>query len=133
MQRPRLPLALPQLLLGLLALAIAVVWVAYVFAGTIHDAKHANDTIQVTGSARVPITSNLVQWTLTVEGSAADPAAAAEEQRRQSTEVIAFLSAAGIAGDSISPEVVRVEREVRRIDKTHAETTYHVYQGYDIS
>jgi len=125
--------ALPQLFLGLLALAIAFVWVAHIFSSTIHDAKHTDDTIQITGSARVPIESNLVQWRLTVDGAGATPVDAAQIQRRDSAAVVAFLRKAGIPAGSISPEVVRSETETEKIDKTHTRTTFHVYQAYDVS
>src|SRR6478736_4930148 len=107
MQKPRASVALPQLFLGLLALAIAFVWVAHIFSTTIHDAKHTDDTIEITGSARVPIESNLVQWNLTVDGAAATPVEAAQRQRTESAAVLAFLRKAGIPADAISPEVVR--------------------------
>lgn len=132
MQRLR-SAGLPQLFLGLLALAIAFVWVAHIFSSTIHDAKRTDDTIEITGSARVPIDSNLVQWTLTVDGAAATPVEAAQRQRRDSAAVLAFLRRSGIPHAAITPEVVRSEADVQKIDKTHTRTTFHVYQSYDIS
>ena len=132
MQRAR-SVGIPQLFLGLLALAIAFVWVAHIFSSTIHDAKHTDDTIEITGSARVPIESNLVQWTLTVDGAAATPVEAAQRQRRDSAAVLAFLRRSGIPANAITPEVVRSETEVTKIDKTHSRTTFHVYQSYDVS
>lgn len=133
MPRPRIAFALPQLFLGLLSLAIAFVWIAHIFSSTIHDAKHTDDTIEITGSARVPIDSNLVQWTPIVDGSADTPVAAAQRQRQESAAVLTFLRAAGIPASSISPEVVRSETERTQIDKRHTKTTYHVYQGFDVS
>jgi hypothetical protein len=132
-QDRRPSIGIPQLFLGLLALSIALVWVANIFAGTIHDAKHANDTIVITGSAKVPIASNLLQWSMTVDGSAAEPVAAAREQRTETAEVLAFLHRAGIPQSAISLEVVRSETQVQRIDKHHVKTTFHVYQGVDVS
>jgi len=132
-QPRRVSIALPQLFLGLLSLAIAAVWIAHIFSSTIHDAKHTDDTIEITGSARVPIESNLVQWSLTVDGSAATPVDAARRQRRESAAVLAFLRAADIPEQAITPEVVRSETETTRIDKRHTRTTYHVYQGFDVS
>lgn len=107
--RPSSRVVLPQLFLGLLALAVAGVWMAHIFSSTIRDAKRRDDTIQITGSARVPIESNLVQWTLTVDGSGATLAAAAERQRRESAAVLAFLRDRGISTRAISSEVVRSE------------------------
>jgi hypothetical protein len=131
--RPRLPIALPQLFLGLLSLAIAAVWIAHIFSSTIHDAKHTDDTIEITGSARVPIESDLVQWTLIVDGSGPRPIAAARQQRRMSAAVFAFLRRSGIPPNAISAEVVRSETDVKQIDKHHTRTTFHVYQGFQVS
>src|SRR5258705_12531659 len=116
MPRPRVAVALPQLFLGLLSLAIAAVWIAHIFSSTIHDARHTDDTIEITGSARVPISSNLVQWALSVDGSAATPIEAARRQRQESTAVLAFLRGAGSPRNAISAHVVRNEKEVRQID-----------------
>jgi uncharacterized protein len=129
----RRPVVFPQIFLGLLSLAIAAVWIAHIFSSTIHDAKHTDDTIEITGSARVPIESNLVQWSLTVDGSAMTPIAAAQRQRRQSAVVVSFLRGAGIPADAISAEVVHSETETKQIDKHHTKTTYHVYQDFDVS
>ena len=71
--------AVPELFLGLLSLAIAAVWIGHIFANTIHDARHVRDTISITGSARKPISSNLVQWSLSVSGVAATPVEAARK------------------------------------------------------
>ena len=71
------PIELPELFLGLLAIGIAIVLTAHVFAGTIHDARHSRDTLNVTGSARVPISANLVRWSVTVAGEASAAATAA--------------------------------------------------------
>ena len=66
----RVAAAIPQLFLGLLSLAIAAVWIGHLVTATIHDARHARDTLVITGSARKPIGSNLVEWSLSVDGSA---------------------------------------------------------------
>jgi hypothetical protein len=131
--RQRPSFAIPELFLGLLALAIAAVWIAHVFATTIHDAKHANDTIVVTGSARKPITSNLVQWSLSVDGHAATPVEAARTLQQESRAVIAFLRGAGIPAQAILPQVVQTNVEVTRINKHLTRTTYHVSQGFQVS
>jgi hypothetical protein len=124
---------LPELFLGLLSLAIASVWIGHLFAATIYDARHRNDTIVVTGSARKPIASNLVQWSLSVDGSAPTEAAAARRLRQESVTVLAFLRGAAISGDAIMPQVVRSDVVVTRISKHKLRTTYHVSQSFDIS
>lgn len=123
----------PELFLGLLSLAVAAVWIGHIFASTIHDAKHTADTISITASARKPIDSNLVQWSLNVDGKAATPVEAARRSRRASTAVVAFLRGAGIHADVISPEVVQSDEIVTRVNKRLTRTTYVVSQSFDIS
>jgi hypothetical protein len=123
----------PELFLGLLSLAIAAVWIGHIFAATIHDARHTADTITITGSARKPIGSDLVQWSLAVDGSAPTAAAAARRSRQASASLLAFLRTAGIRADAISPEVVQSNVAVTRVNKHLTRTTYHVSQGFDVS
>ncbi len=123
----------PELFLGLLSLAVAAVWIGHIFAGTIHEAKHTTDTISITASARKPIDSNLVQWSLNVDGNASTPVEAARRARRASTAVVAFLRGAGIHADAISPEVVQSNEVVTRVNKHLTRTTYVVSQSFDIS
>ena len=125
--------AVPELFLGLLSLAVAAVWIGHIFASTIHDAKHAHDTITITGSARKPISSDLVQWELEVKGEAGTEVAAAYEARTAGSSLVAFLRKAGIAPKDISPEVVQSDIVATRIDKKHTRTTYIVSQGYGVS
>ena len=125
--------AVPELFLGLLSLAIAAVWIGHIFANTIHDARHVRDTISITGSARKPISSNLVQWSLSVSGVAASPVEAARKLRGESKLTLAFLRRAGIPRAAITSEVVQSETIVTRISKKQTRTTYRVSQGLEIS
>jgi uncharacterized protein len=123
----------PELFLGLLSLAVAAVWIGHIFASTIHDAKHAKDTITITGSARKPIASDLVQWHLQVEGRDATPVVAALRERGDAAHLLSFLRRAGIPASAVTPEVVQSDVEVTRVDKKHTRTTYVVSQGFDVS
>jgi uncharacterized protein len=125
--------AVPELFLGLLSLAVAAVWIGHIFASTIHDAKHAHDTITITGSARKPISADLAQWELEVKGEAGTEVAAAYDARTAGSSLATFLRKAGIAPKDISPEVVQSEVVTTRIDKKHTWTTYVVSQGYGVS
>lgn len=133
MRRQPGAIAVPELFLGLLSLALAAVWIAHIFASTIHDARHTADTITITGSARKPIGSNLVRWSLEVDGRAATRVRAAVELKRESAYVVAFLRAAGIRADEIEPEVVQTETIVTRVNKHLTRTSYLVSQGLGVS
>jgi hypothetical protein len=125
--------AVPELFLGLLSLAVAAVWIGQIFASTIHDAKHTTDTISITASARKPISSNLVEWTLSVDGRAATPVEAARRSTRASASVLAFLRGAGIKAGAISPEVVQSDVIVTPVNKHLTRTTYVVSQNVNVS
>jgi hypothetical protein len=133
MERRRFEVAIPELFLGLLSLALAAVWVAHMFASTIHDARHVRDTMTITGSARKPITSNLVRWSLSVSGVARTPRAAAHTMRRDLKTVKAFLRSGGVPPLEMAESVVQSETIVTRISKKKTRTTYSVSQGLDVS
>lgn len=133
MARLRFTSPVPELFLGLLSLALAAVWVAHMVANTIHDSRHARDTMTITGSARVPITSNLVRWSLTVSGAARTPQAAAHTMTREMKDVEAFLRAGGLPRTELAETVVQSETIVTRISKKKTRTTYRVAQGLEVS
>ena len=125
--------ALPELFLGLLSIGVAVVLTARIFSGTIHDARHIRDTISVTGSARKPISSDLVRWSLTVSREAPTAAVAAKHLRGDVTAVRVFLESQGIPRKAISPEVVASEEQVTPLGKHRRKITYRVSQDLDVS
>src|SRR6266542_419280 len=124
---------LPELFLGLLSIGIAVVLTAKIVAGTIHDARHTRDTISVTGSARKPIDSDLVRWSLTVRHEARDAATAARRLRGEVAAVRTFLQQAGIPSAAISPAVVQSEELVVQLPHRRRRISYRVSQGLDVS
>jgi len=126
-------LALPELFLGLLSIGLAVVVTAKIVAGTIHDARHIHDTISVTGSARKPIDSDLVRWTLTVSHEAPTAAAAAKRLRGEVATVRSFLEREGIPSAAISPAIVASEEHVVDLGHHRHKISYRVSQGLDVS
>ena len=122
----------PELFLGLLSLAVAVVLTAHTVAGTIHDVKRKGDTLTVTGSARKPISADLVQWSLTVDSVAATSARAARTLQGNLAHVRTFLVRAGIPGGAISPSVVSTETLVEKLPKHRIRRTYRVSQSLDV-
>jgi hypothetical protein len=126
-------LALPELFLGLLSIGVAVVLTAKIVAGTIHDARHIRDTISVTGSARKPIDSDLVRWSLRVSHEAPTAAAAARRLRGEVAAVRSFLVREGIPAAAISPEVVVSEEQVVSLGHHRRKISFRVSQGLDVS
>jgi uncharacterized protein len=126
-------LALPELFLGLTAIAIAVVLTAHIFAGTIHDVRHSRDTLTVTGSARVPIGANLVRWSVTLAPEAKTAARAAGRLRQQTAYVRRYLRKAGIPADAISLSVVHTDVIVTRLPRHRVRTRYSVSQQVAVS
>jgi hypothetical protein len=124
---------LPELFLGLLSIGLAVVITAKIAAGAIYDARHVDDKISVTGSARKPISANLVTWSLTVSNEAPTAARAARRLRGDSAAVRSFLRQGGIPGNAISSSVVTSEKIVERVSKTRTRVKYRAAQRLDVS
>jgi len=86
---------LPELLIGVVAIALAIAIAtpitAAILGGALRDIKRQRDTISVTGSARHPIEANLAIWRLTVSAKERTPASAARELRRKVASVDQFL------------------------------------------
>jgi len=99
--------SLPQLLLGLLALAVAVVLGALFVSSAVKAVKRSRDTITVTGSAKRPITADLVTWNLSIGAADVDPAAASRDLVAKAEKVRAFLKDAGL--DAKEPPVATEE------------------------
>src|SRR5438876_7429388 len=126
-------LAIPELFLGLLSIGIAVVVTAKIVSGTIHDARHTRDTVSVTGSARKPISSDLVRWSLRVSHESPKAASAARSLRGEVATVRKFLESQGIPPAAISPSVVTTEQQVEQLPHHKRRISFRVSQGLDVS
>jgi hypothetical protein len=109
---------LPEVLLGLVAIALAVgigvpVTAAVVMNG-IRDIKQKRDTIVVTGSAKYPIQANLAIWSLTVSSQKRTTADAARSLRRKADAVRRLLRDGGLAADVKLPPI-SVEQSFIRV------------------
>ena len=131
--QPRPRLAVPELFLGLLAIGVAVVVTARIFSDTVKEVRHTRDTITVSGSARKPISANLVRWDVYIRGEAPQRTVAAKRLRVDSATVRSFLIREGIPSDAISSSVVSSEVVVERISKRRRRITYRVSQGLEVS
>jgi hypothetical protein len=106
--------ALPEVLLGLVVLAIAFAIVvpltAAIVVGGIRDIKQARDTVQVTGSAHYPIAANLAQWRVSVFALERTPADAIRTLRGKSKQVDAFLAKGGVSPSAISKPPIHIQQ-----------------------
>jgi hypothetical protein len=123
----------PELFLGLLAIAVAVVLTAHTVAGTIRAVKRTNDVVTITGSARKPISADLAKWSLSVAGEASTEARAAQLLRDASAATVGFLRHGGLAAAEIQPEVVQTETIVTPLPRHRTRTRYRVSQQLDVT
>jgi uncharacterized protein len=103
---------LPETLLGLVALAVAVAVVlpvtALIVVGGIRDIKRSRDTVVVTGSARYPIAADLAIWQVSVAAQERTPAAAIGALRTKAKQVDLYLARGGVRTTEISKPTIRV-------------------------
>ena len=124
---------LPELFLGLVAIAIAGVVMTHILAGTIKEGRRSRDTITVTGSAKKPISANLVRWAVSVSADGPSAAPAARRLRNDSLRVRKFLIRGGVPGTAISASVVRSEKVVERLPHNQQRIHYVVTQQLEVS
>jgi uncharacterized protein len=124
---------IPELFLGLLAIGAAFVLVAHSIGATLRDVRHTGDTLSVTGSARVPISANLVNWSLTVAVESSTTAPAARKLRRESASARKFLISAGIEPAAVTPSVVESEKVVIPLPHHRRRVSYRVSQRLEVS
>jgi hypothetical protein len=125
--------AIPELFLGLLSLGVAVVLTAHIVSGALSARSHTRDTISITGSARKPMSANLVRWSLTVSNEQRTASEAARRLRGQVARVRAYLVEHGIPGAAITPAVVSSEEQVEPLPHHRRRITYRVSQDLAVS
>jgi uncharacterized protein len=124
---------IPELMIGLVALAIAVLVAGVVGADAIRDVKKRRDTITVTGSARYPITANQVSWSLVARSQEPSAGTASRGLRQQVDAVRQFLREHGISDDDVTLPPISVQQVQRRISRKEVVTEYAVTQTFRIT
>jgi hypothetical protein len=124
---------LPELLIGLVALAIAAVVTGVVVADAIRDVKKRRDTITVTGSAREPIRADLGTWRLSVRAQAADTGAAARRLERQVAQVREFLRDGGVPDADVREPPLQAVEVARRVAPRRFVTEYRLTQRFEVT
>ncbi len=120
-------------MIGLVALAIAVVVAGTVLAHAFRDVKKRRDTITVTGSAREPISANQVSWRLTVTAQRAKAADASRVLRREARTVRSFLSDGGIPDGDVTLPPITIDQTQRRVARKRFVTEYVLAQSFQVT
>jgi len=124
---------IPELMIGLVAVAVAVLVAGVVGADAIRDVKKRRDTITVTGSARYPITANQVSWSLVARSQERSAGTASRRLRQQVQAVRQFLREHGISDDDVTLPPISVQQVQRRISRKQVVTEYAVTQTFRIT
>jgi hypothetical protein len=124
---------LPELLLGLVAVAIGVVVTGFVVADAMRDIKRARDTIRVTGSAREPITADLVHWSVAVSAQAVRSQDAVRELAGRSKAVRAFLRDGGLPDSAISVPPIAIAQTTILVAPKHRVPAFRLVQRFRVS
>jgi hypothetical protein len=110
---------LPQLLLGLVVLALAFAVVVPVTASIVmngvRDVKRTRDKIVVTGSAKQPIEANLASWNVDASAQERTPAEAARTLRRKAAAVRVFLRDGGLVDTDVREPPLGIEETSVRV------------------
>lgn len=122
----------PELLVGLAVIAIAFIVTGFVVADAIRDVKASRDTIKVTGSAKHPITANLVSWTLSVDARAAEPQEASRVLRERVRAVQAFLEDGGVPDSAVTMPPVSTEETTIAGEGRRRIPAFLLIQRFDI-
>lgn len=102
-----------QRVVGMVAIAIAVVVSTFALARAWERVKTRDvRTIDVTGSARRRITSDLIVWTASIGTRATDRQAAYRALHEHSDKALAYLRAQGLTDAELSPSAVTVSEVV---------------------
>ena len=120
-------------MIGLVAVAIAVIVAGTVIAHAFRDVKKRRDTITVTGSAREPISANQATWKLTVTAQKRKAADASRVLRREVRIVRAFVRDGGISDQDVTLPPITVNQTQRQVSRKHFVTEYLLAQNFQIT
>jgi uncharacterized protein len=121
-----------QRTIGTLAIALAVVVAAFLFANAWTDTHPGVEKIRVTGFAETDFTSDLIVWRASFERRAYTVAEAYPLIKRDAELVMAYLKNKGVAGGEIVLGAVDVDKQFKsiRLDNGGYQS---VFDGYRLS
>ena len=123
------PRGVPQLLLGLVALAVGLALAGGAVGDGIKSSRRSDgDTIVVAGSARRAVEADQANWVVSATSRQPTPEAATRELKGWFDRIDAFLKEGGVHADEVTRTPVSLERLVDADDKGH-----ETFQGYAAS
>jgi hypothetical protein len=120
-------------LVGVLAIAAAVVTSTWIAAGSWKDVKRKPvRTIEVTGSAKRRITSDLIEWEASLQTEGTDRTSAYRALKEQAETTIAYLKKQGLSDAEIRPSSVVTSTivEVEQTGSGENRVSRQVFKGY---
>lgn len=119
---------MPQLLLGMVALALGLVLAGGAVGEGIKSSRRSGDTIVVAGSARRPVEADQANWVVSATSRQPTPEAATRELKGWFDRIDAFLRDGSIDTDEVTRTPVSLERLVNADDAGR-----EVFVGYGAS
>ena len=127
--------------IGTICFAAAMVWSTSIVMSTwktVRVRPEAHRTIKITGSAKKRITSDLIEWSASLDANAPDRTAAYKELRDETDKAVAFLTKQGIKADEIAVssasfnEVYDTEEEIKVLPNTTVpvKTEKKIFKGF---
>ncbi len=102
-------------LVSTLIISISVVLAAEIVGSSAVRAKSGNDVISVTGSATMPIKSDLIIWTGTVTGQSPTMFAAYQQVKSGTAQVIGYLKKNGVDPADISTAAIQTNPQTENV------------------
>ncbi|MBU0518856.1 SIMPL domain-containing protein [bacterium] len=120
---------------GMIGLSIALIISAFIAADAARDVKKANDTISVTGSAKMPVRSDYIIWKGVISSQLPERQSTYQDLMRQKAKLVEYLSEQGIADSMINFQPVGtyvIEERANDRQKTGRFAAYNISQWFEI-
>jgi hypothetical protein len=125
----------PQLFWGMIALTVGLVAASALTAGAVKGLRRADDVIEVTGSARRPILSDIAVWRVSVSAEGPTQQAASAALNDPAQRVMAFLRQNAVPDSVVTMgplEPAPIYRILENGTTTGEVLGYRVSQGFTV-
>jgi hypothetical protein len=125
----------PQLFWGMIALAAGLIAASALTAGAVKNLRRADDVIEVTGSARRPIRSDIAVWRLSVTARGASVQEGSASLDAPSQRVLTFLRQNSLPDSVVTMGALVAEPIYRMLENgttTSEVLAYRVTQHFEV-